>query len=125
MTASTPAGPLSPELLEIQLELRHKKPWHFAEGDSIWVVTGIYPGGNGLDSFTDCIARVVPGFVTGTDAPLFEVMVYGDEKRYVTAVDISAAFELLLVKASDPLAAYYECDQALINAALERRDETR
>jgi hypothetical protein len=119
--------PMSGDLLELQLELRHKQPGHFADSASMWVVTGTYPEGSkyGPGGFRDCIARVVPGFVTGTDAPIFEILLYGDEKHLVTAVDITAAYELLLVKASDPLSAYYECDQALINAALERRDETR
>jgi len=115
-------APMTDELLELQLELRRAKPWHFADAGSIWEITGTYM--NGQDTFTRCLAQVLPGSVTGTDAPIFELLVYG-ERDAVSAVNITAARELLLVKASDPLAAYYESDQAVIDEALTRRDENR
>lgn len=118
------AEPINDELLELTLDLRHTKPWHFAEQESIWEVSGTYPGGNGLDSFTQCIARVLPMGVSGTSTPLFEVLVYGDPK-VVAPTDITFGQELLLVKCSDPLTAYYAVDQIYIDEALNRRDESR
>jgi hypothetical protein len=109
-------------MLALTLDLRATKPWHFAEPDSIWEITGTYP--NGRDTFTSCLARVLPSTVTGTDAPLFELLVYG-ERSTVCASDITAARELLLVHASEPLTTYYVRDQPILDEALNGRDETR
>ncbi len=116
--------PITGDLLEMTLDLRRTKPWYFAEQSSIWEASGIYPGGNGLDRFTQCIARVLPTGVSGTSTPMFEVLVYG-EPKVVAPTDITFAFELLLVKASDPLTAYYAVDQVYIDEALTRREESR
>jgi len=132
VTASTPTGPtrkasaapLVGEVLEMTLDLRRTKPWHFAEADSMWEITGSYPTGSKFTSFTNCLARVLPGGVTGTSTPIFELLVYA-ERSFVDPGDITSGRELLLVECSDPLTAYYTGDQVYIDEALARRDETR
>jgi hypothetical protein len=116
--------PVTGELLEMTLDLRRTKPWHFAEADSMWEITGSYPTGSKFTSFTSCLARVLPGGVTGTSTPIFELLIYG-ERPCVDPVHITFGQELLLVKCSDPLTAYYAVDQVYIDEALNRRDENR
>lgn len=43
--------------------LAKDKPWFFADEDSVWLASGIYPGEQG--TFDRCWAMVVPEFATG------------------------------------------------------------
>jgi hypothetical protein len=83
-------------------------PWTCAQEGSWWEVSGGVP--KERHSFTDCLARVLPSFVTGSDEPTFEVMVYG-APFHVAASAITRARELILVDATNPREAYYDRDQ--------------
>jgi hypothetical protein len=98
------------------LELAARMPWIHAQGESWWLVTGQQSNGTG---FTDCIARVVPEMITGSDVPLFEVLIYGGS-HYVGAAEITSAKELLLVYAGDPRQAFYPDDQRTVDDAHAR-----
>jgi hypothetical protein len=97
--------------------LRHAKqqmlmarPWEAAEENSIWEITGDYPGGRG--TFTACLAMVVPHFVTGTDQPLF-VMISPALQRDepISPAQITHAVPLLLVHRDDPSTPYWAADR--------------
>lgn len=102
---------------DLNVELLARMPWLAADADSIWNVTGVYGPGKG--TFTNCLARVLPPFVTGSDEPLFEILLYGGP-THVPASAITSARELLLVMADEPWRAYYDEDQASIDAAIRR-----
>lgn len=104
--------------MSIETEMAARKPWTVAAPDTFWVATGEK---NAQHTFTDCLARVLPSFVTGTDTPVFELLLYGSSV-YVPASSITSARELLLVEAKAPLEAFYENDQATIDIALAERD---
>lgn len=48
------------------------RPWDTAPADSIWRISGTY--GPSPHTFTDCLAIVLPGFVTGYDSPVFAML---------------------------------------------------
>lgn len=100
--------------MSAETEIAARMPWTVAPPESWWSVSGQV---NPRHTFTDCLARVLPPHVTGTDAPVFEVLVYGDP-LIVPASSITRAQELLLVHADAPRAAYYVRDQDTINAAV-------
>jgi len=95
------------------VEIAARMPWTKARDDSWWVVSGrVSP----KHSFTDCIARVLPGHITGHDIPMFEVMIY-TQSNIVPASSIESAKELMFVHVDDPFEAYYEDDQQIIDRA--------
>ncbi len=98
---------------DLHTELAARMPWLHAQPDSMWEVTGRQSSGG---QFTDCLARVLPPSITGTDVPVFEVLIYGGG-YCVSASAITRARELLLVEASDPRTAYYVRDQATLDGA--------
>ena len=60
---------------------------------------------------------MLPPSVTGTNEPVFEVLIYAQSGYIVAASAITAARELLLVEASDPGVAYYLRDQRSLDGA--------
>lgn len=101
--------------------LIRRAPWTNAQPGSMWEATGTYPGSR--DRFQDCLITCVPPIITGTDTPIFTVLVHGDEGRLVPASSITTARELILVSADDPTRAYYLRDQDLLDDRLkEARD---
>lgn len=87
-------------------------PWLDPEDFSVWSASGTYPGGRG--TFTDCLIVSVPRFATG-GGPLFRMFPPLDD--LIDPEWIERATRLLLVHAGDPARAYYEDDQAFIDAA--------
>ncbi len=72
------------------------RPWEAAAEHTIWEITGEYPGGR--HTFHDCLAQVLPRYVTGGDRPLF--LMLGPLARVNEPVDpawISRARPLRLV----------------------------
>ncbi|MGH3382369.1 MAG: hypothetical protein ACRDP6_47335 [Actinoallomurus sp.] len=55
---------------------------------------------NAKHMFDRCVARVLPPMITGTDEPLFEVLVYGGP-LHVTASAITRARQMELVYADE------------------------
>ena len=110
---------------DLHTELAARMPWTVAVGGTWWVVDAE----NGWDkdwkpvktTFTRCIARAVPEFITGVvDSPLFEVLGYLGT-HFVTAAEITNAHELVFVRADDPFKAEFADDQPLIDSALADR----
>jgi len=93
------------------LELASRMPWLHAEGGSLWIASGAYKGGG---TFTDCLLRAVPEFITGTDYPVFEILLYA-QTEVVSASAITTARELLFVYADDPGTALYSEDQDFLD----------
>lgn len=95
------------------------RPWMTAPGESWWVATGRY---DRAGSFTQCLAQVVPSYVTGVPEgegePLFLVHVWGDY-RPVHASNITAAKRLVFVGAETPAVAYYADEQTFLDNAQE------
>lgn len=86
-----------------------KRPWETAPEGSYWVGSGSYPDGG---TFDECIIRALPFTITGTtSSPLFEVPIYGERPKQVTAAQIDIAERLILVFADDPRLAVYPEDQ--------------
>ncbi|MGH3656694.1 MAG: hypothetical protein ACRDUA_08535 [Micromonosporaceae bacterium] len=75
------------------VELAARMPWTVAEPETWWEVTGDTSPKN---SFTHCLARVLPTFITGSEEPIFEVLVYGCP-FHVKASAITHARQLELV----------------------------
>jgi hypothetical protein len=97
------------------------KPWYTARDWSMWEITGQYPTGN--HSFTACLAVVLPGYTHGTERPLFAFV--GPLAHLNDVVDpawITAARPLLLVDRDEPTQAYWEHDQAQLDAGLRVGD---
>ena len=93
------------------IELNMRMPWLTAESESIWEITGTYPGGG---SFIDCLAQVAPHYVTGGPV-LFRMLggLMGDQP--VSPDRITRARELILVDAKNPSEAYWDRDQRVID----------
>ncbi|MCD4535666.1 hypothetical protein LRP67_16355 [Nocardioides sp. cx-169] len=100
---------------ELHIELAARMPWLSAEPDSMWVASGKSPHG----SFTDCLVRALPPMVTGSETPVFEVLIYAQLGYCVPASSVTTAKELLLVMADDPRTAYYVDDQPTLDAHLK------
>jgi hypothetical protein len=110
MTAPTPA-----ELRELEHRMVMARPWDVAEHDSLWEITGAYPGGK--HSFTSCLAITLPSFVTGSDYPTFVfVGILADLNRPVDPKWITHAVPLLLVNRDNPTEPYWENDRVWITA---------
>jgi hypothetical protein len=102
---------------KLTTELAARQPWLYAEGESWWVVTGQV---SNRHSVTDCIAQVVPSFVTGVDdgdgPALFKVHAWGGEPLLVDATKITRAKRLVFVLADEPRSAFYDDEQAFLEA---------
>lgn len=79
------------------MEKLARRPWLAAEPETWWEVTGCF---SPTHTFERCTARALPGFITGTDEPHFEVLIYGDPV-YVKADAITHARQLVLVYADE------------------------
>lgn len=102
-------------------ELATRQPWLYAEGESWWLVTGKV---NDQHIFQDCIAQVVPSYITGIDdgdgPALFKVHVWGDNRMLVDATKITRARRLIFVLADQPRTAYYIDEQDFIDCEATR-----
>jgi hypothetical protein len=90
------------------------RPWHAAEGNSIWEITGAYPGKK--HNFTACLAMVAPFHVTGTERPLFFLI--SPAIGEVPPIDpdwITHARPLLLVHRDEPGTAYWADEQVWLS----------
>lgn len=83
------------------------RPWENAEHESLWSISGQYPGGRG--TFTDCLAITLPQYVTGSEKPLFAFLPPLD--GVADPAWIHRATPLLLVHRDEPGIAYWEQDQ--------------
>lgn len=93
-----------------------RRPWEAAEPESIWSITGSYPGGT--HTFRDCLAITLPEHVTGSERPLFVFI--GALAQTNEPVDprwITHAEPLLLVHRDEPNLAYWREDQDLLGRA--------
>lgn len=79
------------------VELAARMPWTVAEPETWWEVSGTV---NAKHMFDRCVARVLPQMITGTEEPLFEVLVYGGP-LHITASAITRARQLELVDAAE------------------------
>lgn len=93
-------------------DLARAMPWAWAEDESWWLVTGAV---SDRHTFSDCIARVLPQMVTGSEVPVFEVLVYGNP-LIVGAEKITTAKRLIFVLADDPATPLYTDDADFLRA---------
>lgn len=98
---------------DLLTEIAARMPWLSAEPESWWVVSG---SEGPKDSFTTCLARVLPQEISASSDPIFEVLIYGGS-HYVSAASITAAKELMFVYTEDPVTAYYSDDQPILDRA--------
>lgn len=103
------AVPATPDATDPSIELNMRMPWLTAESESIWEITGTYPDGG---TFIECLAQVVPGYVTGGPV-LFKMLCALDD--LVAPDRITRAQELVLVYAGEPSTAYWERDQRILD----------
>lgn len=99
------------------LEIAAAMPWLYAAEESIWEITGTYPGGG---TFESCLASVLPAYVTGGPVVFVFMGASGFVAPWNTPVTpdrISSAHELILVQANNPREAYYLRDQPTIDGA--------
>ena len=86
------------------IELNMRMPWLTAESESIWEITGTCPSTGTLRSgtFTECLAQVVPHYVTGGPV-LFQMLggLMGDQP--VSPSRITRARELLQAERPAPV----------------------
>jgi hypothetical protein len=102
-------------LREIEQQMAMARPWDHAEGESVWEITGQYPDGG---SFVKCLAFTLPGYMTGTDEPLFVFIgLLADLNRAVPPSWITHAEPLLLVHRDDPTEPYWEQDRVWMREA--------
>jgi hypothetical protein len=92
-------------------EMTARRPWTKAEGESIWNINGCTPGPRGT-AFTDCLAVVLPEYVTG--GPVLFKMI-GALDDLISPDWITSAKELMLVHVDDTRSAYYSDDQKIID----------
>jgi len=107
--------PAAEVMRSVEQQMLMQRPWHAAESDSLWEITGVYPDGQG--TFTACLALVLPAYVTD-GAVLFQLLgpvsllsapTFG--VHVVRADQITSARPLILVHRDEPGTAYYERDQ--------------
>lgn len=97
-------------LRDVQQQMLMSRPWEAAEPESLWEITGEYPGGEG--SFTECLAITLPQHVTGSERPLFVfVGALAEMHKPVDPSWITHARPLLLVHRDDPTTPYWEEDR--------------
>ena len=97
----------APELRHAEQQMLAARPWEAAEPESLWSITGHYPGGKG--TFTDCLAITLPQYVTGSEKPLFAFLPPLD--GHADPAWITRATPLLIVHRDEPLLPYWEQDQ--------------
>lgn len=97
-------------LRQAEQQMLAARPWDAAEPQSLWSITGQYPGGRG--TFTGCLAITLPEFVTGSDKPLFAFLPPLD--GCADPAWITAAEPLLIVHRDEPDRAYWADDQDLL-----------
>lgn len=109
----------SDPLVHHRAEAEARKPWLYAEGESWWIVTGQVAARHNV---TECIAQVVPEFVTGVArdaAPaLFAVHTWGGKPTLLPADQITTARRLAFVFSDEPGTAFYADEQVFVSAAL-------
>lgn len=93
-----------------------KQPWRVAASGTYWEISGNDTRRNA--PFHRCIAYVLPRYAT-SGALLFRFV--GPHVRVVSPDMITAAREMVLVDAHNPLQAHKGCDQHSIQIALEKR----
>jgi hypothetical protein len=101
----------SPDLRDAERQMLMARPWHAAEENSIWEVTGEYRLDRGR--FTACLAMVLPGFATGGHV-LFKfigALTTGDGFDVVGPEQITHAVPLLLMHRDEPGVPYWEDDR--------------
>jgi hypothetical protein len=98
-------------LRQAEQQLLAVRPWDAAEQESLWSITGRYPTGG---TFTDCLALTLPGYVTGSDKPLFAML--PPLQDHVDPAWITRATPLLIVHRDKPNVTYWEQDQDLLDA---------
>lgn len=111
---------MNDELKRHEQEMLVRRPWERAEPESIWEISGVYPGGKG--SFTQCLAMTAPEFMTGQCGPDYRPVFFliGPAVQSIGAPEpivpaqIHHARPLLLVHRDEPTRAYYETDQDLL-----------
>lgn len=105
---------MSDELRHAQQQMLMRRPWDVAEPESLWSITGEYPGKN--HRFTDCLAMALPRYATGTERPLFMFVGALAINQPVNPAWITHAVPLLLVHRDDPSTAYWEQDQVWLRS---------
>lgn len=90
------------------------RPWDTAEDDSLWSITGAYPGGK--HTFTSCVATVISSYIHGSDEPLFVfVGALAQINEPIAPAWITRAEPLLLVHRDEPGTAYWQEDQVWLS----------
>lgn len=102
------------------IALARQMPWTVAEQESIWLITG--RDGQGVE-FVDCLAYVLPHYVTEGQVVFVFIgaLSLGKVRDYIAPHMITRASELILTHASQPLTAFYDRDQPLIDRAPEEK----
>ncbi|GAA0897872.1 hypothetical protein [Pseudonocardia zijingensis] len=104
------------DLKHVEQQMLMARPWEAAEPESLWEITGEYPGGK--HSFTECLAITLPEHVTGSERPLFVfVGALATTNEPVDPAWITHARPLLLVHRDEPSTAYWVDDQHWITGA--------
>lgn len=106
-------APLQNALNPESIAMLRQKPWLNAAPGSIWLITGKV-------RWTFHLAGILAHRI-GDERDRPEFQLHDDENTMVSAHDIQQAQELLLTYASDPLTAFHDRDQELIDRALEDR----
>jgi hypothetical protein len=107
----------SDTLRHAEQQMLMARPWDAAEPESLWEITGEYPGEK--HAFLDCLAYVLPADVTGDDGPVFVfvgALALAGSKPVFPAW-ITHARPLLIVHRDEPYVAYYQEDQEWIDTA--------
>lgn len=108
------------DLKHAEQQMLAKRPWERAEPESIWEITGVYPGGKG--TFTQCLAMTAASFMTGQHGadyrPVFFMIAPSLQStgmsEPIVPSQIHHARPLILVYRDEPTLAYYEDDQDLL-----------
>lgn len=108
------------EVLALQLK---REPWLSPEEESWWIVTSVKDGATGAigidtkslyaTTLIDCICTVSDY----GDGPLFEMATPVGGSTVVSPTNVAFAKQLLLVMYDDPKEAYYDRDQAVLDAS--------
>ncbi|MFI8660766.1 hypothetical protein ACIGKR_12310 [Rhodococcus qingshengii] len=107
--------PLQNALNSEFIAILREKPWLNAQPRSLWLATGVIV--EERYSFADCLIRVLDEVMAEDGQPMFG-FVDTDHDVLIAPSMISRAQEVFLVFAADPLTAYFDRDQVLIDDAL-------
>ncbi|WP_280320066.1 hypothetical protein [Nocardia wallacei] len=97
----------------INLELAARMPWLYAESESIWAITGTHH--NGRDTFTNCLAMVMPFYATDGHRLFVLIQPQLNDQRPIPPDRITHARRLILVHADEPRTAYFADEQDLVD----------